>query len=487
MPNAISPHFTHRSCYVNFGEHLQSRWNVNLLYPGAPNRWTPDEWRRFLGMIQAFGFNCFEYWLVPTLYDRPALHGGGIYAEFAATMRGITETAHALGLKTKLLCAPNTIGPQWFFACPNEPHGKALILSLWRHWMRELAGTDIVGIFPGDVGGCNRNGCNHETFVDLALELTDIALRENPAARLEIGTWGTPFSGWGTDMREIPGWDGSWAMVTDERFRTPETPAYIWNGKPPRARAAMEYLLLRLPEFPSDCMVAVNLGFSPDGDAIMGGDARPYAREVARLRPITTWDYSLAEGELVNYPHWRLPRMAARRREERSAAPYIGGMSYTMTPKLNLLSMYAAGRFLLDPDADPDAVSRDFCTRVFGEEHAALGELFEAFEVVKGWGHYPRRQWSKEVLAGKYAQIIERLKAADVSNCSLPLFPDPETYREDLLWFARSFLELAGPNPDREEIRKNYWARALAIYDVIPMSADARADLAARQFSQILA
>ena len=483
----VSPGFTHRSCYVNFGEHLQNAWNVNMFYPGAPNRWGGADWKRFLAMIAAFGFNCFEYWLPPTLYDPRALDGGGIYREFAADLRGVNDAAHALGLKMKMLCLPNTVGADWYFACPNLPDDKRLVLSVWRHWMRELAGTNIIGIFPGDPGGCNRNGCTHETFVDLALELTEIAQRENPSATVEINTWGSPFSGWGDDLRRVPGWDGSWAMLTDARYDTPEYGPPIWNGGPGRAKAAMEYLLRRLPHFPRDTWVSINLGFSPNGDATHGGDARPYAREIAKLRPITTWDYSLAEGELVNYPHWRLPRMAARRREERAAAPYIGGMSYTMTPKLNPLSMYAAGRFFNDPDADPDAVSREFCVAVFGEEHAALGELFEAFEVVPGWGHYPRRQWSKEVLVGKYDEIIERLEAADAWRCSLPLFPDPEAYRQDLLWFARRFQEMAGPNPDRERIRREYWEKSLAIYDVIRMSADPRAERAARDFSEILA
>ena len=83
MSQSEAPYFSHRACYVNFAEHLQNHWNVNLLYPGAPNRWTPDDWRGFLTMIRAFGFNCFEYWLVPTLYDRPALEGGEVAAQFA--------------------------------------------------------------------------------------------------------------------------------------------------------------------------------------------------------------------------------------------------------------------------------------------------------------------------------------------------------------------------------------------------------------------
>ena len=230
-------------------------------------------------------------------------------------MREVFEIAYTLGLRVKALISVNAIGPQWYFACPNIPEDKHLILALWQHWAKNLP-ADIYCIFPGDVGGCNRNGCSHETFADLSLEITEIIKKERPAACVEIGTWGTPFSGWGDDMRQVPGWNGSWDMLTDPKWNTPEVPCFIWNGKPGRARKAFEYLIRRLPEFPKDTMVAINLGLSPDGDATMGGDARPYAREIAKIRRITSWDYSLAEGELVCYPHWRLPRIFAKRREE---------------------------------------------------------------------------------------------------------------------------------------------------------------------------
>ena len=480
------PFFSHRSCYVNFAEHLLNAWNVNVLFPNAPNRWSDEDWAAFLKMIRSFGFNCFEYWVTPALFNTPALEGGGIYGEFSRAMRTAADAAHALGMRTKALVALNTIGPEWYFACPKVPEDRALILKLWRHWLTQLEGVDIVGIFPGDPGGCNRNGCNYETFLELALELSGLVQETNPQATVEIGTWGTPFSGWDDDMRRVDDWDGTWKMLTDEKFATPETPAHIWNGSQERAEHSMAHFMKRLPDFPKDTMVAINFGFSHTGDPILGGDAREYARAIAKTNRINTWEYSLSEGELICYPHWRVPHMAARRREEKSTVPYSGGMSYTMSPKLNLLTMFAGGRLFCEPDSDPDMLSREFCTAVFGEEHARLGELFEAFEVVQGWGHYPRRIWSTQALRKAYSEIIDHLQAADMSGCTLPLFPDPETYRRDLLWFAERFHEMAGDNPDRERIRREYWERALAIYDVIPMSADERAELAAKNFSSIL-
>ena len=85
--------YSHRSYYVNFAEHLQNHWNVNVLFADGPNRWSQEDWRRLLQMVRAFGFNCFEYWLAPTLNDRPALEGGGIYDALASTMRMVNETA----------------------------------------------------------------------------------------------------------------------------------------------------------------------------------------------------------------------------------------------------------------------------------------------------------------------------------------------------------------------------------------------------------
>ncbi len=484
---ASEPVFSHRACYVNFAEHLLNHWNANVLFPEGPCQWSKEDWRAFLRELAAFGYSHFEYWLAPTFFDKRALSGEGVWGAMTERMRLVNELAHEVGLKTKLIASPGVMGAEWYFPCPKVKEDREAIFALWSHWLRELEGTDLIGIFPGDPGGCNRNGCDAGTFVDLALDLSALIKRLNPSSAIEVGTWGTPFSGWGDDLVHIPGWDGSWEMLIDPKYSTPETPAHIWNGKPDRANTAMEYLLKRLPEFPEDTQVAINLGFDPDCHATMGGDARGWAREVAKLRPITTWDYSLSEGELICYPHWRLPRIAARRREELAAAPYSGGMNYTMTPKLNLLTLYASGRLFNEPLTDPDQVSREFCGKVFGAENERIGELFEAFEVVQGWGHYPRRQWDKPALQAAYGELVERLEAADVSGCELPLFPDAERYRQDLLWFARKFLELAGPEPDRARIRNEYWQKALYIYDKVPRSVDERAEASADRFSAILA
>lgn len=135
--------FTHRACYVNFGEHLQNAWNVNMFYPDAPNRWSIENWKSFLTMIKTFGFNCFEYWLAPTMFDRPALERGGIYGRFADRMRRVTETAHTIGLRVKVLISTNCIGPQWYFACPKNPKER-ISMAFSRVTWAAATGTDAI-------------------------------------------------------------------------------------------------------------------------------------------------------------------------------------------------------------------------------------------------------------------------------------------------------------------------------------------------------
>lgn len=486
MHNEINPPaFRHRAYYINFASHLLNAWNVNLVHPRAGQHWNLDEFRRLLAMIKAFGFTCFEFWLEPTIY-KSALARDGIHQEFIRLMPAVIDLAHQAGLQVKYGLTPNCIGQEWYFACPNLPADRALIKRLWTHWAEILSGADMVGIFPGDPGGCRRNGCDHRTFIELALRLSEITLGKNPDAVIEIGTWGSPFAGWGEDMRYVPDWDGTWQMLTKDLPPAADGFAcQIWNGTPERARRAISDFIARLPEFPSNAIVGINLGFSPDADPMVGGDAREYVREIAKIRRINSWDYAVTEGELVVYPHWRLPRIFSRRREERAVAPYHGAMSYTMSPKLSHLSMYAAAQAAINPGLDPDLASREFCRRVFGAGHAVLGELFEAFEVVPGWGHYPRRRWSLQEAHRAYLKIAEHLEQADMRGCDLPLFPSPEEYRLDLLWFARMFARLSSPNPDRPAIRREYWQRSLSIYDHAPRAVDERAESAARAFSMI--
>ena len=272
-------------------------------------------------------------------------------------------------------------------------------------------------------------------------------------------------------------------LMEYEKNKNPGDLPCIWRGSPERAERSMKDLIKYLPQFDKDTMFAINLGFNPDSEPVDGYDGREWINKVAKTHRVTSWDYSLAEGELINYPHWRLPRMQRKRLYEKENIPYFGGISYTMTPKLNMLTMYAGAKLFIDPAQTPEKLSSEFTGLVFGDPE--IGILMEAFEIVPGWGHYPRRKYAKKELQSDFTELIKRLESCKGAKCELPLFPDSETYRKDLIWHAQNFLEMTGENADRVKIRKRYKDMALSIYDAIPMSVDERSELAADGYSKI--
>jgi len=221
------PAFEYRTCYVNFAEHLQNYWNVNFIYSNAPGKWSESDWKSFFAQIKAFGYNNFQFWIPPTLYEP-----GKARDAAANSICGLMQTAKETGVKFNPLLTVNTIGAQWYLACPNDAADRSKIIEFWDFYSKKLAGADIFTIFPGDPGGCNRGGCNHVTYIELCIELTRLIKKNSPETIAEVGTWGTPFTGWGEDMAVIPGWDGSFAMLMEfEQNKKPgEFPAKICSG-----------------------------------------------------------------------------------------------------------------------------------------------------------------------------------------------------------------------------------------------------------------
>ena len=473
----MKPAYQLRTCYVNFAEHLQNSWNVNFMYHNAPGTWTEADWRAFFTEIKAFGFNNFQFWIPPTLAKV-----GPDREEAIAPLNLVARLCHEQGLTANALLAVNTIGAEWYFACPNDPTDRAKIFEFWNFYADHLPHVDIFTIFPGDPGGCNRNGCDHNTFLDLSAELAHMLKTKRPDVQVEVGTWGTPFTGWGEDLRKTPDWDGTFAMLIDPAVNTPETPCHIWNGPPHRVKIAMQDMLRALPKFPADTMFSLNSGFNPDCEPEGEYDARPWTKEIAKTHRVTSWDYAASEGELICYPHYRVEKYQRKRKMEQATAPYHGSICYTMSPKLNLLTLYTAAQLMIDPDRDAKELAGEFTQKVFGDPE--IGKLMEAFEIVPGWGFEPRNI-PKPTLCEMFSQLIARLKGAEGHKSELPVFPAAEEYRQTLLWHAENFLEMLGEAPDRAAIRKSYWDKALAIYDTIPKAVDERSELAATGYSNI--
>jgi hypothetical protein len=411
------PAFPVRIAYVNFAEHLQNAYGPNLLFDAPRNRWTDGDWERWIDMLSAFRYNVFEFWLVPTLFSPEALSGGKVQAEFARVMNRVAEYGRRRGVDVHPIVAVNCVGPSWHYHCPRDPKEREEILALWDHWSRALAGIASIGIFPGDPGGCFKNGCTAETYVDLCLDLARLVRKNHPGLKVEIGTWGEPFGGWG-----VP----------------------LWSGKPDRAEKSMGYFLGRLPEFGPETFTSINLGLSPDCDPKShGGDGRPHARRAAGIVPVLTWDYSATEGEGTVSPRCRVRRIFERRREEAALGFYSGGIAYTMAPRLNFTSLFAAAEAYWDPARDPGAVLADFGRLVFGGD-GEVGPLLEEFEVIPDWGHYPPFPYSPGRLEKAMGRLIPLLeKVGPGAESRLPLAVPLREHVRDLLFFADLFRNLA--------------------------------------------
>jgi hypothetical protein len=422
------PQFPVRICYVNFAEHLQNAFNPNLLFDVPTNRWTLQEWDRFIDMLSGYRYNIFEFWLVPTLFSPEAMKGGKIQAQFAETINHVIAYGKSRGVAVHPIQAVNTIGQNWYCACPNDPKDRALIVGLWDHWSKAMQGNEYIGFFPGDPGGCYRNGCTPETYVDLCLELSKVVRKNNPGVKIEVGTWGEPFGGWG-----VP----------------------LWTGKRPRAESSMQYLLSKLPEFPPGTFTSINMGFSPDCHPTShGGDGRPFAKEAAKTRPVLTWDYSVTEGEGTVSPRCRARRIFERRNEELALGFYSGGICYTMAPKLNCANIFCCAEAYWNPALKPEAVLADYGRLTFGDELAGIGPLIEEFEVVPDWGYYPPFPFSPERLEKSMTRLLPLLeKLNPAAEPRLPLAPTMAEHRKDLVYFAGLFQKLATVAVGLEEVR----------------------------------
>lgn len=450
--------------YNNFASHLLCAYNPNMYYPDLPFRWSDEDWRGLVDMIASFGFNVFEFWLEPRLFCREALDSP-VGREFARQLNVVINHAHTRGLQAEMIVALATVGEKWRTLCPNLPDEWREIRFLWEAWIQRFPALDIAGIFPGDPGACSRHGCTAETYIDKSIEVAARLDQLRPGIGIEFNTWGPPFFGWG-NIHMPPESQGEFI---------PEDQGTAWAFSKDRADRAMNHLLRRLPDFPVNTAVSINLGFNGDGNPQGEQDARPWAREIARRRRILTWDFSLTEGENAVYPHYRFSRLFARRKEERAAAPYSGGICFTMTPRLNQLSLFEAAQSFRDRDGDADRLAGDFFAKLFGGAGRAFVEDYRLFEILPDWGSYDLVQMPRGEYHRRMRGFVERIEdAKSAVQSGAVLFPDAESYRQELGFFARLFADLTAPHPDYDALKQTYWDHVYRIYDRLPDHVDPR-------------
>ena len=440
-----APRFPFRIHYVNSAEHLQNAYNPNFLFDVTDNRWSLDDWERYIDMISAYRYNYFEFWLPPSLFGR---NNEKLSAEFVQTINHVIAYAKRRGVSVHPLVTINTfVAPdgEWSYACPNDPDEKKRILDGWDFWTKSIQGNDSWCIFPGDPGGCFRNGCTKETYIDLALELSTVIRKNNPKASVEVGTWGEPIFGWGIPC---PPW---------------------WTRDSKLVGRSMEYLIRKLPEFPQGTFVSINREFSPDADsdiqswAVGGGDGRPYARKAAELVPVLTWDFGVPEGENSVMPRCRVRRMIETRKKEQEVGCYSGGIIFTMAPQLQCLSAFCGGETWWNPDRNPEEILDDYGRWTFGESNEKIGRLLEEFEVIPDWGFVPPFPYSADRLRDSMNNLLHELGQLDVKHLPrLPLSADYASHVKALDYFATLFRDLAELSLQVDALNSAYQKTSLA-------------------------
>ncbi len=328
-----------------------------------------------------------------------------------------------------------------------------------------LPALDIIEIFPGDPGACSLNGCTAETYIDKSLDISQLLKRNNPAVNIDLNTWGPPFFGWGIINGPVD-WQG-------EFIQKYQHSAWEFNKK--RSDSSMKHLIKRLPDFPEDTSISINMGFNPDGNPHGDMDAGKWACEIAKTNRIQTWDFSLTEGKNAITPHYRFERLFQRRRLEIESAPYSGGICFTMTPLLNQLSLYEAAQSFIRPDEDHQVVAKEFFERIFGPDGRKLTDYMPLFEVIPDWGCHTQVLLSLEEYHIRMKELVQILNDLKTSVRETNNFqPSPEMYRKELLFFAEFFKDISGPAPDYNLLKKKYWQRIYEIYDHLPEHVDPR-------------
>ena len=432
------PYFTRRALYINDGPHQMNVYNPNLIYDVDTYRWSLNDWKRFIDQLAYFRYNILQIWLTPVMFSPQAFEGGGAVRYFQETMRAVGQYAAPRGITLNLIAPINaTVGagtrldqgiykdlPLYCYLSPNKPEEKALLLSLWDYWTKAIPEVGIWTLFPGDVGGCMETGCGPETYVDLALEVKNIIKKNNPNAVLDFNVWF--FFGWGPDF-------------TFEDF-----------NRDGRVDRGYKYLISKLKLFPPETVFTLNINdFTSQphvrGASFGGGSTAEYMREIsAQGHAIQTWTYhNVAEGEGWIDHQYRVPEII-KQRDLEARFPISGGIYYTMTPRLNILSQFVCAEAFWNPKVSETNVMERYAEGLFGTTQSRLIDIFRDFAIAPrtGYTFAAAEAWHPDYhrISAQMRQsenVLESLKPSGYAR--FPILISPEEYQGELLGMARLY------------------------------------------------
>ncbi len=156
----------------------------------------------------------------------------------------------------------------------------------------------------------------------------------------------------------------------------------------------------------------------------------------------------MTEGEGWLNHHDRVTGVLRQRAIE-AKYPISGGICYTMTPALNLLSQFACAEGYWDPHVSSDEVMRRFTEGIFGTSDQKLIDIFPSYEIGPqvGYTFAKAPAWNPDY-SGIHAQMERnRVVLTSLSYARPPRFDlllSPRDYAAQLLYFADLYANLSG-------------------------------------------
>jgi hypothetical protein len=437
------PYSTWRAVFINDSAHQANNYDPNLIYPVATNRWSLDKWKRYIDQLAFFRYNVLQIWLVPQMFTPKALEGGGVYDYVRDTLNAVARYAKPRGIEICMInginvavdsgTLLNTLSPNGYkdtpiyrYLSPNKPAEKQLMFALWDHWSKALSEVDMWGLFPGDPGGCAEEGCGPETYVDLSIQISQIIRKNNPKGIIDFCPW--LFFGWG------PSW---FSQSTKDTARVDR---------------GYRYLMTKLDDFPPGTIFSPNLNDytsnAPVQAAGPGGNTIEYIDAIHKKgHLIHTWTYFVTEGEGWLNHHDRVAGILRQRAIE-AKYPISGGICFTMTPSLNLLSQFACSEGYWDPHVTSEQVMQRFTDGVFGTSDQKLIDIFPSFEIGPQVGYTFKKApaWNPDY-AKIHSEMVRNRAILTSLNFSRParfnLLLSPQAYASELIYFADLYVNLS--------------------------------------------
>jgi hypothetical protein len=448
------PYSAWRAIYINDSAHQGNNYDPNLIYPVETNRWPLEKWKRYIDQLAFFRYNVLQIWLVPEMFTPKALQGGGVYDYVRDTLNAVARYARPRGIEICILNGINVAVdsgtllntlptkayqdmPIYRYLSPNQPTEKQLMFALWDHWSKELSDVRMWALFPGDPGGCAEDSCGPETYVDLSIDISHIIRKNNPTAIIDFCPW--QFFGWG------PTWPSQFRKDT----------ARIDRG--------YRYLLTRVDDFPPGTIFSPNLNdYTSDPPVLGAGEGGNTIRYIDAIHEkghlIHTWTYFVTEGEGWLNHHDRVDGILRQRAVE-AKYPISGGICYTMTPALNLLSQYACAEGYWDPHVTSEEVLRRFTEGVFGTSVQELIDIFPTFEIGPqvGYTFAKAPAWKPDYSRIHAEMVHNRAVLTSVPYSRPPRFDlllTPRDYAAELLYFADLYASLSKLGEQVAEARR---------------------------------